>query len=107
MSFETEFEQDSYTIPDQLVKAWVELPDSSYPELKLTKKDLDHLFFAFTQMVRANNHFQSSVAELSRGQTDSATLLNQEATRLFRHADSNFRRFFSAVMISSTRREGS
>jgi len=106
LSFETEFEQDSFTIPDQLVKAWVELPDSSYPDLKLTKKDLDHLFFAFTQMVRANNNFQSSVAELSRGHTDSATLFNQEATRLFRHADSNFRRFFFAVMLSATRREG-
>ena len=106
MSFETEFEQDSFTIPDQLVKAWVELPDSSYPDLKLTKKDLDHLFFAFTQLVRANNNFQSSVAELSRGHTDSATLFNQEATRLFRHADSNFRRFFFAVMLSATRREG-
>ena len=105
MNFQNEFEQDNFIIQDQLVQAWVELADSSYPEIKLTKRDLDHLFFAFTQMVRASNTFQSAVAELSRGQSDSASMMNNEATRLFRYADSNFRRFFSAVMLSATRRD--
>ena len=105
MNFETEFEQEIYIIPDQLVKSWVELPDNSYPEIKLTKKDFDHLFFAFNYMVRANNNFQSAVVELSNGRPDSASLLNNDATRLFKFSESNFRKFFSAVMLSATRRE--
>lgn len=107
MSFESEFEPESFTIPDQLVKAWVDLPDNSYPDFKLCKRDLDHLFFAFNYIIRANGSFQSAVVELSNGRPDSASLLNTEATRLFKHADTNFRKFFSALMLSATRRESS
>jgi hypothetical protein len=95
---------DPYVIQQQLIQAWINLPDSEVVSVELTKTDWDRLYFAFTQCVRAQSVFQNAVAALSNGKTDEASLLSQDAFRTLTWSETNFRKFFASVMLSATRR---
>ena len=90
----------SITIPAQIIEKWVEIPESNYLELRLTRSDIDKFYFAFSNLASAQAVFQDAMVLHSNQQFEEANKANRESRRLLIEGQNSFRIFFTALMRS-------
>ncbi|MBW3098654.1 hypothetical protein [Pseudohoeflea coraliihabitans] len=91
---------NSVTIPSQIIEKWVDIPETQFLDLRVTRVDMDRLYFSFDNMARAQALFQDAIIAHSNGQVDEANHLNHESRRLLIEAQNAHRLFFMALMSS-------
>ena len=91
---------DPFVIPQQLLDKWLALPLGHYVEARLTRNDIDQLFFALTRSFQAQQILHECLIKLSNGDTPSANVDLDRARRLAVEGDNNARKFFAALVSS-------
>jgi hypothetical protein len=100
------FEDPEYfMIPEDHVLAWLETASDRPVPAVLTRNDWDHLFFCFTQLQRSQAWFQSAAVALSSGSPEEANSFLLRATEQMRYSETNFRKFFSAIMRNAVQEQ--
>lgn len=91
-----------YMLPTQLIEKWLQIPANQYVEARLTRNDLDSLFFGLTRQSRSIQHLEQALVRWANKDVDEANKALNESRRLTIEADNFIRQFFAAIMISVT-----
>lgn len=91
-------DETPHFIDRQTIDRWIAIKVTDYVAVKLTRLDLDHLFYFATQMGASLSEFQNAMISYSNGDIDSANASLQKSQRLQRTSETNFRKFFASVM---------
>lgn len=92
----------SYVFPTQLLEKWLAVPPGQYVEARLTRQDLDQLFFGLTKTLSALQSLEAALVRWSNNDLTGANEKLFESRRVAVEADNSVRQFFAALMISAT-----
>jgi len=90
-----------YQFPEELLKRWVSIPESTQVGISLTRRDIDHLLFALLRSNDAQNAIDLTLVRWSNGDLAGANLALNEFRRLSVDSQNMVRYFFTAVMESA------
>jgi len=91
----------TFDIPAATVKRWNDFPANAPLVLTLTRTDIDHLFFAIDENIRATQSLQKAIIDYSNGELPNANQANADAQQRLGVSANRLRLFMNAVMVSA------
>lgn len=92
---------EPYSFPTQLVERWIQIPPQNYIDARLTRQDLDQLFFGLSKAFQANQALMDCLIRWSNNDLTGANEALQEARRKAIEGDNSVRHFFAAIMAAA------
>jgi len=91
-----------YYFPQQILQAWVEIPQFQYIEPKLTRQDYDLLILGLLKGADAHGALENCLVHWSHGRLKEADVALHASRRLNIESLNSLRQFFTALMASVT-----
>ncbi len=95
---------ERFSVPHEEIQKWVEFPSDAFVEVRLTKAELDQLFFGLTTLVGTQQAIQDALVKWSNGDVEGANKALDGSRRGNIIADNHVRRFFAAIWTKATQR---
>jgi hypothetical protein len=93
-------------IPAQAVREWVKLPEDEPLNIELSRREVDHLFFAINKTILGQDALAAALLHYVNGSTTEAHAQMHAHQRELVEAQNRLRQFMTNVMLSATRRDG-
>ena len=90
-----------YDIPPDVVQRWLELDDEAPLTFKVTRTDVDNLFFAIDGATRASQAVLAALISYSNGALEDANTANGIAVSQSAESMNRLRLFMTALMRSA------
>jgi hypothetical protein len=87
-------------IPQALVDQWVQIPNQRKLSLRVTKGDIDALFFAVNNLINSQNQLQQSLIRYSNGEIDAANEHMDLSQRASIESLNSLRAFLTSLISS-------
>jgi len=91
---------EDFNIPTQLIEKWIGLPPSTYISARLTRRDIDHLFFSINKSLQAQSLTQQCLIDWTNGRINDANVSLHESKRLLIDSGNDLRQFFTGILAS-------
>lgn len=91
----------SVTIPTQLVEAWSRIAPATSLELRISRQDIDHLFFALDNFAHSQDHLVSSLQKAMSGDTVGAEAYMRLSTIRTIEGQNRARQMLISLMASA------
>jgi len=93
---------ERYAIPVQVIESWLKIPANDYVQVKISRADLDQLFFALTNITGTHQALQDALVKWSNGEVADANTFLDKSRRGNIIAENHIRRFFAGIMAGAT-----
>lgn len=87
-----------YLIPEDALSKWTSTDNNKEIFLHVTRQDIDHLFFSFTQAMTSLGALQLCVRALTLEDKEGAEVSFAKSQELRSMAETNFRKFFAGLL---------
>jgi hypothetical protein len=88
-------------IPHAIIEQWIQITPDRYLDTRLTRTEIDNLFFAINNLITSQNALQDALLSYSQGNLDEANSSFDSSRRGSIESLNALRSFMSAVMASS------
>jgi len=94
---------EPFEIPETLLHQWLSLPMNQRVDAPLTRKVVEHLFFAIDKMARSQEHIHTCLIYLSNQQVDEANGALVESQRAVIESQNRLRQYLMEIIVDATR----
>lgn len=94
---------DPISLPAQAVREWIELPELTELDVKVSRLTVDHFYFSINKMIESQHFLQQSLIHYSNGEIERANSALQESQANLAESSNRLRQFMTDVMLSATR----
>jgi hypothetical protein len=97
---------EEFSIPRQVLDKWLSIPHADYINARLTRQDIDNLFFAINRSLQAQTATHDCLISWSNGSLVDANASLHNSKRLLIESGNNLRQFFTGLASSAVPENG-